>query len=277
LYGEETQIVSERVSVLLVGLDEAEERLLQRDDAFSIERAATLEAPVDVDALVVAVPPGEPLEALRNARRHAPEAAIVAVTAAGNDADGTVAIHAGAEDHLVRDDALGALLPRAVRYAVAIRRMRRELETVDPATTLPNLRGFGAIAEHHLRMADRAGHPIAFVFVRLAELDEVRSALGPDAADELARDAAAVLLRAVRDSDVPARIAPDTFCVLLTGSAEGAEATVLSRLVEAMAEHDAGSDRPRLGLAVGSARYRPGSGGSLGALLEEAARSLSFP
>ncbi len=111
----------------------------------------------------------------------------------------------------------------------------------------------------------------------LAELDEVRSALGPDAADELARDAAAVLLRAVRDSDVPARIAPDTFCVLLTGSAEGAEATVLSRLVEAMAEHDAGSDRPRLALAVGSARYRPGSGGSLGGLLEEAARSLSVP
>lgn len=269
--------MSERVSVLLVGLDEAEERLLQRDDAFSIERAVTLEAPVDVEALVVTVPPGGPLEALRNARRYAPEAAIVAVTAVGNDADGTVAVHAGAEDHLVRDDALGALLPRAVRYAVAIRRIRRELETVDPATTLPNLRGFGAIAEHHLRMADRAGHPIVFVFLRLAELAEVRSALGPDSADELARDAAAVLLRAVRDSDVPARIAPDTFCVLLTGSAEGAEATVLSRLVEAMAEHDARSDRPRLALAVGSARYRPGSGGSLGVLLEEAARSLSAP
>ena len=75
--------MGERVSVLLVGLEEAEERLLQRDDAFSVERAAMLEAPADVDALVVAVPPGGPLEALRNARRFAPEAAISSLVMTG--------------------------------------------------------------------------------------------------------------------------------------------------------------------------------------------------
>jgi diguanylate cyclase (GGDEF)-like protein len=269
--------VSERVAVVLVGLNEADARMLHRDGSFAVEYVDILTGPVDADAIVLAVAPGGPLEAMRGARRHAPDAAIVAVTAVGDDADGTVALHAGAEDHLVRDDTLEALLPRAVRYAVAIRRIRRELETVDDATSLPNLRGFGAIAEHHLRMADRGGHPIVFVFVRLEDLDEVRTSLGPEAADALARDAAAVILQAVRDADVPARVAPDTFCVLLTGSAEGAEAIVLSRLVESMAEHDSGSDRPRLSLAVGSARYTPRSGGTLGGLLEEAARSLSVP
>jgi len=269
--------VSERIAVVLVGLEDAETAALVRDDGFAVERLDALTGPVGADAVVLAVAPGEPLEAMRVARRHARDAAIVVVTAGDDAADGTVAMHAGAEDHLVRDETLAALLPRSVRYAVAIRRIRRELETVDPATSLPNLRGFGAIAEHHLRMADRAGHPIVFVFVRLEELEQVRTALGPDAADDLAREAAAVILEAVRDSDVPSRISPETFCVLLTGSAEGGEAIVLSRLVEAMASHDAASDRPRLALAVGSARYRPGSGGSLGGLLEEAARSLGPP
>jgi diguanylate cyclase (GGDEF)-like protein len=138
-------------------------------------------------------------------------------------------------------------LPRAIRYAVAIRRMRRELATNDEATALPTLRGFAPIAEHHLRMADRAGEPVIFVFVRIEEHDALRAALGSEAADELARDAAEVVLNSVRDSDVPGRIAPDTFCILLTGEAVGAETTVLSRLVEAMAVHDARRDPEALG------------------------------
>ena len=97
------------------------------------------------------------------------------------------------------------------------------------------------------------------MFVRIEEHDALRAALGSEASDELARDAAGVVLNSVRDSDVPGRIAPDTFCILLTGEAEGAETTVLSRLVEAMAVHDARRDPPRaLKLSVGTARYEPG-------------------
>jgi GGDEF domain-containing protein len=84
-----------------------------------------------------------------------------------------------------------------------------------------------------------------------------------------------VVLNSVRDSDVPGRIAPDTFCILLTGEAEGAETTVLSRLVEAMALHDSRRDPPRaLKLSVGTARYEPGSGLHLADLLGTAIRRL---
>ena len=52
------------------------------------------------------------------------------------------------------------LLPRAVRYAVAQRRLHhRARHGQDDATGLPNLRGFATIAEHHLRMADRSHTP----------------------------------------------------------------------------------------------------------------------
>jgi GGDEF domain-containing protein len=99
---------------------------------------------------------------------------------------------------------------------------------------------------------------------------------GVETAGELVRDAAAVLAEGVRDSDVPARISPDTFCVLLTGPSQGAESLVLSRLIEAIAVHDARREHPRsLALSVGSALYEPGSRIDLGSILETAGRRLA--
>jgi diguanylate cyclase (GGDEF)-like protein len=275
---EHRRMITEPVFVTLIGLTDDEARVIAEDHGFVVSRVAALDAMPEEppEAIVLALEGPGPLDALRSARIAAPDAAVVVVTDPANEANGTVAVHAGAEDHLVRDATLSALLPRAVRYAVGMQRVRRELATIDAATRLPNLRGFAAIAEHHVRMADRIGKPAVFVFVRLQDHDRLTRTEGPDAADELARDAASVILDAVRDSDLPARIAPDTICVLLTGDADGAESLVLSRLVEAIATHDAQRPKPRsLSLGVGTARYEPGSGTTLADILETAVRGLS--
>jgi diguanylate cyclase (GGDEF)-like protein len=271
-------MITEPLSVALVGLTDDEAKSIVEDDGFIVTRVTNLDAmPTEPpEAIVLALEGPGPLDALRTARTAAPEAAVVVVTDSAHASDGTVALHAGAEDHILRDATLPTLLPRAVRYAVGTQRVRRELATVDTATELPNLRGFAAIAEHHVRMADRLDQPAVFVFVRLEDHGELLRTLGPEAADELARDAASVILEAVRDADLPARIAPDTICVLLTGEADGAESLVLSRLVEAIATHDARRDDPRaLALGVGTARYEPGSGATLAEILESAVRGLS--
>jgi diguanylate cyclase (GGDEF)-like protein len=265
-------------SVLLIGLTDDEASAIGDDDTFTTTRAADLaSAPSDVfDAIVLALEDSAPLDALQRARRSSPDAAIVVLTDAQRAADGTVALHAGAADHLVRDATLPVLLPRAVRYAVGLERIRRELATVDEATRLPNLRGFAAIGTHHLRMADRLGHPIVFVFVKLEDHARLVGDHGPAAGDELAREAADVILEAVRDADIPARIAPDTICVMLSGDAEGAESLVLSRLVEAIATQDTRRADPRaLSLGVGTARYEPGSGAQLSEILSSAVRGLT--
>jgi diguanylate cyclase (GGDEF)-like protein len=269
-------MANEPVSVALVGLDLTLAHALASDEAFAVRAAADVADARGADAVVLELAGGTPLESLRAVRDAAPDAAVVVVTDAANAADGAIATHAGAEDHLVRDELLPALLPRAIRYAVAVRSIRRDLATSDDVTRLPNLRGFAPIAQHHLRMADRQQRPVVFVFVRLDDLEAIAADLGASAADDLARDAAEVVLEAVRDADVPARIAPDTVAVLLTGDAEGAETTVLSRLVEAIAVRDAARDRPRsLSLSVGTARYEPGSGTDLGSILAGAARGLA--
>jgi diguanylate cyclase (GGDEF)-like protein len=146
---------------------------------------------------------------------------------------------------------------------------------VDELTRLPNLRGFVSIAEHHLRMADRTGTPTVLLFLRLDGYEDVVASLGSTGADDLVRDAAEVLLTAIREADLPARIAPDTFCVLLSGEASGAEVTVLSRLVEAIALHDTVKPDPGpLALSVGTALYDPATPVGLERLLETAQAGL---
>jgi diguanylate cyclase (GGDEF)-like protein len=266
-------MAGEPISVLMVGVDRGLVDELAHDEGFAVERADRLPdrtLAVDADAVVLTLTDGAPLEALGAVRAVVPSAAVVVITDPAHAADGTVALHAGADDHLVTGAIPPGLLPRAVRYAVGLRRLRRELATVDDETGLPNLRGFAPIAEHHLRMADRERTPVVFLFVRLEGLADAP----PDAA--LARDAAAVVLEAIRGADVPARIAPDTFCVLLTGEAHGAETLVLSRLVEAIAVHDARADEPRpLSLSVGSALYDPEHATTLEQILTAADRHLT--
>jgi len=248
---------SDAIRVLLVGTgDEFGTELEAEDfDVVRVSDLASIGPGSDQDAVIVALDPPGPLEALEIIRLKSPAAAVLVLTGPDREADGAVALHAGADDHLVRGAIATGLLPRAVRYAVERRRLRRELATVDEVTRLPNLRGFVAIAEHQLRMADRAGTPVVLLFVRFGERTEHAD---PAAADERAREATEVLLSAIRDADLPARIADDTFCILLTGDATGAEVTVLSRLVEAIAVHDARSPEPEpLEIAVGSALYDP--------------------
>src|SRR5829696_1413105 len=208
--------MDDAVTVMLVGLAPAMADEFADDDRFDVRSADALDEIGDedhVDAIVVAMDGSGPLELLGAVHAKAPDAAVVVVTEADHDADGAVAMHAGAEDHLVAGSIPPGLLPRSVRYAVSMRRLRRELAATDEVTGLPNLRGFVPIAEHHLHMADRSKAPVVFLFVRLEG----------DTAPEHARQAADVLLEAVRDADLPARITDDTFAVLLTGEAVGAE------------------------------------------------------
>jgi diguanylate cyclase (GGDEF)-like protein len=266
-------VEGESIRVLLVGTG-ADFGTELEGEGFQLARIsdlASLEPGSDPDAVIVALGETGPLEALETLRFKTPAAAILVLTTSDREADGAVALHAGAEDHLVRGSIAEGLLPRAIRYAVERRRLRRELATVDELTRLPNLRGFVAIAEHQLRMADRAGSLVVMLFLRF---DDHRAALAnaePNTADQLAVEAAEVLISAIRDSDLPARIAEDTFCVLLSGEARGAEVVVLSRLVEAIAVHDADRPQPQpLALSVGSAIYDPAHPVSLEGLLRTA-------
>jgi diguanylate cyclase (GGDEF)-like protein len=248
--------------VLLVGaVDAAVEDELDRD-GFDVRRSASpAEIDGDLDLVLLALPADRPLETYSVARSSAPETALLVLTTEGRDADGQAAVRAGADDHLPASSIGSGLLPRICRYAVEHHRMRRQLRSIgiaDELTGLPNLHGFVPVAEHHFRMADRARRPVVLIFVRIDDLEDLQGTLGRNDADELVADAAGVILAGVRDADYVGRVADDTFCVLLTGEAHGAEPLVLSRLVESIASRNArGDGLGLLSLSIGSALYDP--------------------
>jgi diguanylate cyclase (GGDEF)-like protein len=223
-----------------------------------------------LDVVLVRVDPADPAGRVHAFRDRYPDLGVVAVVP--DQATGFRAAEAGASDHLLLD-ADEETIERSVRYATTIRRLERELhrrQITDELTGLSNARGFEQLATHHLRLSDRSREPVSIVFVRLEEAGDE----GPTRIAE----AASVLREAVRGSDVLARVGEDVFAVLLTGEVRGAEALVLSRLVEALALHDAKSGEPLpLSVSVGAAGYDPESPTSLEELMAVADRRMREP
>ncbi len=275
-------MTDDALSVLLVDVDAVDvlEGELARAGGFTVERATLDEALARlelgrVNVVVLGLHGSlEPLEAIGG---RSPETTVVVATEREDRTLRALGVRAGAEDYLVVDQLAPGLAGHVIRHAAERHRLQRELATLitrDDVSRMWNIRGFLPIAEHQLRWADRIGKPVVLVFVRLDDLEGVAADHGEEAGDQLVADAAAVVREAVRDSDVAARIAPDTFCVLLTGGASGAEVTVLSRLVEAIAVHNAGR-ADRLSLSVGSAVYDPGHPEPFEQILQTAGRRLS--
>jgi diguanylate cyclase (GGDEF)-like protein len=262
----------ERVRVLVVGeapgaMDEV--------DGIDLESAVDLQAALDrategdLDLVLLRVDVEDARTSIHAFHDRFPELGVVAVAPAGRAA--LDALDAGAADHLEPDADVETVL-RSIRYATTIRRLERELrrrQTTDELTGLANARGFEQMAGHHLQMADRSRSPVSIVFVRLT--DE-----GGEDPPRIA-ETAAVLREAVRESDVLARVGTDVFAVLLTGDAKGAEALVLSRLVEALAVHDARGDRGARSVSVGAAAYDPEHPSGLEELMAEADRRMREP
>lgn len=229
---------------------------------------------VDVVLLSLDLPDGEGADAVRSIRERAPDVPVIAVA---SGAGGERAIDAGASD-VVPSDAGPDLLSRAIRYATSLERMRAEFyrrQLVDELTGVYNARGFERLASHHLAMADRTKRSVPLIFVRIDALEDLGSPGETQERGRLIADAAEVVRKAVRGSDVIARVGAGVFCVLLAGDAAGADAAVLSRVVEGVATSNAKGDlHGQLSVSVGTATYDPEHPAAVDALIEEADRRM---
>ena len=201
-----------------------------------------------VDAVVVAMDGQGPLELLGAVHAKAPDAAVVVVTEAEHEADGAVAMHAGAEDHLVVGSIPPGLLPRSVRYAVSIRRLRRELAATDEVDRP---------AEPARLRADRRAPPAHGRSQQGPRGVPVRAARGRDRARTGSPGRRGAARGGPRRGPTGAHHRGHVHRAAHRRGGRGRD-TVLSRLVEAIAVHNAKQDPPQpLSLSVGSAIYDP--------------------
>jgi diguanylate cyclase (GGDEF)-like protein len=263
-------------NVLAVGFDpgELEGVTVEAADDLLGALARVADGGVHVVLLALDIPDGQGIEAVRSIRERAPDVPVIAV---GTGDDAERAIDAGASD-VVPPDAGPELLSRAIRYATSLQRMQAELyrrQLVDEVTGVYNARGFERLASHHLAMADRSKRSVPLVFVRIDALEDLGAPGETTERGQLVADAAEVVRNAVRGSDVIARVGAGVFCVLLTGDAVGADAEVLSRIVEGVAMSNAKSGHPgQLSVSVGTATYDPEHPVAVDTLIAEADRRM---
>jgi diguanylate cyclase (GGDEF)-like protein len=146
----------------------------------------------------------------------------------------------------------------------------RDVALTDPLTGIANRRSLLARAEYEVARHTRARRGFALVMIDLDGFKRLNDRFGHPAGDELLRDVAAALRRAIRAQDTVARIGGDEFCVLAPETDGSGTAPLARRIAAAVAEAAGGVDvRASTGIAV-----FPGDGRDVGALLHAADQRL---
>ena len=148
----------------------------------------------------------------------------------------------------------------------------RSISITDDLTGLLNRRGFFALAQQQLKIANRSHRGLMLVYADLDGLKAVNDVHGHGAGDRALIAAAGILRDVFRESDIIARLGGDEFSVLLTEDrGAGDERHIRDRLQEAVAVWNARTREPfDLAVSMGVARYDSEQPGSLDRLVSQA-------
>jgi diguanylate cyclase (GGDEF)-like protein len=175
--------------------------------------------------------------------------------------------------------ALAVLIPAASVAILLIVRERAERERnalrttalTDPLTGLANRRSLLSRIDYEIARHSRSQGTFALIMLDLDGFKLLNDRFGHPTGDDLLRDVAGALRRAVRDQDTVARIGGDEFCVLAPETDEPGTDRLLSRINTAVARVTAGVDA--LAASAGAASF-PEDGTNPQAILQAADERL---
>jgi len=146
---------------------------------------------------------------------------------------------------------------------------------VDELTGLYNRRGFLALAEQHLKLAQRIEKESALLFADYDNLKQVNDTWGHQKGDQVLIDTADVFRKTFRTSDIIARFGGDEFTVLAIGSLKDSLDTLTIRLQRNLENHyEKENCLNKLSLSIGSAYYDPKCPCTVEDLLVQADKSM---
>jgi diguanylate cyclase (GGDEF)-like protein len=150
-----------------------------------------------------------------------------------------------------------------------------QLALTDELTGMRNRRGFLVLADQALRMARRTRAKCALVFIDLDGLKRINDTRGHAAGDALIADAARVLGRVFRESDVVGRVGGDEFAVLALLDEHDGSHAVSSRLQAEIDRFNAQVvPTMRVSMSVGIEEIQAASDTPLDVLLSRADRAM---
>jgi len=189
----------------------------------------------DVIVVDLGLPDAFGIDVVRRTRESAPATPVVVLTSRVDEALGLQALHEGAQDYLIKGQLDPQLLSRALRYAIERHRMQVALQSeslMDELTRLYNRRGFMALAGTHIKSAERTQTSFSVVFIDLDGMKHINDTLGHLEGDRALVEAASLLSRSTRQSDILARFGGDEFVLLITTTEKNAADSIRRRLQE---------------------------------------------
>jgi len=151
-----------------------------------------------------------------------------------------------------------------------------EAANTDILTGLYNRRGFIALAEHQLRVADRERKNLILVYLDLDDMKRINDQFGHKEGDRALADIANILRKSFRESDVLGRLGGDEFAILLTEPSEqDIEHVICEHIHQNLSSHNEQNGRPYLlSVSVGVSRYSPANPCTLDDLLTSADKMM---
>ena len=263
------------IKVLLIEDSPGDARLLrealadEKGMSFELECADRLSAGlerlaqggIELLLLDLGLPDSQGLDALARTQPHARGVPVIVLTGLQDEILGVKAVEMAAQDYLVKGQLDSELLVRAMRYAIERHRLLAELQRmsfVDDLTGLRNRRGFFALAEQQVKLADRTKNGFLLPLADLDGLKSINDAFGHREGDLALIEMARVLKETFRESDIIARIGGDEFAVIAIEAGPDSAEIVRGRLSKNLeASNAGGSRRYTLSISLGIASYDP--------------------
>ncbi len=234
------------------------------------------EGDIDVVLVDLGLPESQGLNTISLLRAHAPDVPIVVLTGTSDEATGVLALSAGAQEYLLKEQASGAVLIRALRYAIERKRLDLTLQrmtVIDDLTGLYNRRGFFQRAPRQLTLAHRDQKRALLALVDMDGLKQINDTYGHLEGDNAIITVAAILKQTFREDDIIARIGGDEFAVLAIVKGSTAEQGILSRLERNLTASGTAAGYA-LSVSLGLAALEEGDAADFDGLLKRADHGL---
>lgn len=237
-------------------------------------------APYDVILLDLSLPDSFGIHTLTQAQRFFPASPIVVLTGANDDQLGLDAVTLGAQDYLIKGQVDSSRLLRALRYAMKRHEMHATVQTLalqDELTGLYNRRGFMALTEQQMKIANRSQHYPTLLFLDMDNMKEINDTSGHQAGDQALAEIADILRNTFRSGDILGRLGGDEFAVLLSHGAIPDVPMLIERFQENLARHNSRPHRIyRLSMSIGFAHHDPAAADPLTDLIERADAAMYY-
>jgi diguanylate cyclase (GGDEF)-like protein len=197
----------------------------------------------DIVLLDLSLPDSSGLETVSRICAADPRIPVIVLTGMEDDALALAAVHAGAQDYLVKGQVDGAVIARSIRYAIERKRLEDSLQylaTHDFLTGLPNRRLFEDRMAHAIERAQRdhmGGEEkwkLAVVLLDLDNFKSVNDTLGHAQGDLLLQVVAEHLQKSIRKADTLARMGGDEFTFIFENVTGTEDEEILARKIQAV-------------------------------------------